>query len=388
MNKSIIQRLVSLASDSKFIELENSINEPNIFKIIGRTHLERAHSCFWGWLLDPNGSHGLNEYVIQQILLLLLHDQTLHSSDYDPDLIKKLLSDNSFKDLEVRPNENNSKEVSVSGVGRFDIYLNGKTSLNNKEIIIIFELKVDSPIRQDQSIKYTEWLYKEHSDKFFLPIYLLPTLNTNSKSTVGDDKWFCISYQLIYDRVLNQVLKHPNLNSDVKPFIEQYLKALRTTMKGVRMAITNKEKDLAVSLYEKHSDAIDELYEILINSDVVDYSKNDTTSSSGRGSGIISVEINGVKYSGNSVSALYEKVLKMIVDENILQKIGLPWGTGTKRYLVSNEENPIHPSGRPFFKPVQYSGYTIESHSSRSRGVKLISELCEKLNLEFTLIEL
>ena len=70
MNKSIIQRLVSLASDSKFIELENSINEPNIFKIIGRTHLERAHSCFWGWLLDPNGSHGLNEYVIQQILLL------------------------------------------------------------------------------------------------------------------------------------------------------------------------------------------------------------------------------------------------------------------------------------------------------------------------------
>ena len=42
---------------------------------------------------------------------------------------------------------------------------------------------------------------------------------------------------------------------------------------------------------------------------------------------------------------------------------------------------------RDFFYPVKYQGYTIESHYSRDRGLKVLSDLCEKLELDFEFIE-
>jgi len=44
---SLSQRLVQLIFEPDFIRFENALNEPNIFKIVGRTHYERWHSCFW-----------------------------------------------------------------------------------------------------------------------------------------------------------------------------------------------------------------------------------------------------------------------------------------------------------------------------------------------------
>jgi len=68
---SFAQRLVRLISEPDFARFENALNEPNIFKIVGRTHYERWHSCFWGWLLDPNGTHLLKHYVLVRLLILL-----------------------------------------------------------------------------------------------------------------------------------------------------------------------------------------------------------------------------------------------------------------------------------------------------------------------------
>jgi hypothetical protein len=67
---SLSQRLVQLIFEPDFIRFENALNEPNIFKIVGRTHYERWHSCFWGWLLDPNGTHLLNHYILVKLLIL------------------------------------------------------------------------------------------------------------------------------------------------------------------------------------------------------------------------------------------------------------------------------------------------------------------------------
>jgi hypothetical protein len=64
-----VGKLLKLISDPSFLKFQSMINEPNIFKIIGRTHLERAHSNFWGWLIDPNGSHKLGSFVIQKIFI-------------------------------------------------------------------------------------------------------------------------------------------------------------------------------------------------------------------------------------------------------------------------------------------------------------------------------
>ena len=76
---------------------------------------------------------------------------------------------------------------------------------------------------------------------------------SNAHSTVGDYRWYCMDYQLLNDKLLIPLLDHPNLNEKVKPFIIQYIKNLKTRYKGIKMAITNEEKRLALTLYDKYS---------------------------------------------------------------------------------------------------------------------------------------
>ena len=84
---------------------------------------------------------------------------------------------------------------------------------------------------------------------------------------------------------------------------------------------------------------------------------------------------------------LFENVLKHIVDKEYIVKLPLPWGSSKNRYIVTNEHPPVHPNGRSFFYPVSYNGYTMESHYARERALKVISDLCEKLEIEFEAIE-
>ena len=68
---SFSERLLNLIAEPEFIGFENILSEPNFFKIVGRAHYERWHSAFFGWLLDPGGSHLLSDYVVRRFLLLL-----------------------------------------------------------------------------------------------------------------------------------------------------------------------------------------------------------------------------------------------------------------------------------------------------------------------------
>jgi len=237
------QRLLSLISEPAFIKFENILSEPNFFKIVGRTHYERWHSSFFGWLLDAGGSHLLEDYSLKRFLLLLLDDRCLTANNHQEQFLLKTLPTVEFFDIEVTPNEHFSTEVSVSGVGRFDIFLTAKftDNLNNQKgrLNIIFELKIDSKPTQNQSQKYAEWLLGNHLTDVNLLIYLTPNLLHDSKSTVGDNRWYCLDYQVLNDKLLIPLLDHPHLNEKVKPFIIQYIKNLKNRYRGIKMAITN-----------------------------------------------------------------------------------------------------------------------------------------------------
>ena len=81
------------------------------------------------------------------------------------------------------------------------------------------------------------------------------------------------------------------------------------------------------------------------------------------------------------------EVLKYLVDKKRLIKLPLPWGTGNLRYIITNENPPKHPNGRSFFYPAEYKGYTLETHYDRTRGLAVLKNLCEKVDLEFESIE-
>ncbi|MFO1350691.1 MAG: PD-(D/E)XK nuclease family protein [Gammaproteobacteria bacterium] len=388
---SFTQRLLNLISEPQFIKFENILSEPNFFRIVGRSHYERWHSSFFGWLLDPLGSHLLTDYTLKSFLILLLDGRCLKSSSHQEKFLLKILPTAEFSDVEVTPNESLSIETSVSGVGRFDIFVNAKymdSFENSGRLNIIFELKIDSKPSFEQSKKYADWLFNNHQSNINFLIYLTPSLLHNSDTTVGDQRWYCLDYQLLNDKLLIPLLDHPRLNEKVKPFIIQYIKNLKIRYRGLKMAITHEEKKLALALYEKYSDVFDSIYDALVEAGTIDYSTSDTNSGKGRIAGTrLVVKINNQIFSNSIVRSLFEDILKYIVQQGSILKLPLPWGTSKQRYVITNQDPPKHPNNRSFFYPVKYNGYTMETHYARDRAMKVLSDLCEKLEVEFEIIE-
>lgn len=387
---SFIQRLLNLISEPEFIKVENILSEPNFFKIVGRSHYERWHASFFGWLLDANGSHLLSDYVLRRFLLLLLDEKCLKATNHSEFFLTNILPVVDFLAVEVTPNEYLSTETSVAGVGRFDIFLTANyddESGNTGNLNIIFELKIDSKPDGKQSAKYANWLFETHPNDVNLLIYITPNLSNSPKATVGDDRWYCLDYQLLNDKLLIPLLDHPKLNEKVKPFIIQYIKNLKMRYRGVKMAITNEEKRLAVALYEKYSDVFDSIYDALVSTGTIDFSTSNMVESKVRTTGRLAVKIDDKAFSNETVRLLFEDVLKYLVKKDHILMLPLPWGTSKQRYIITNENPPVHPNGRPFFYPVEFNGYTMESHYDRDRGMKVLNDLCKKLEIEFETIE-
>ncbi len=172
-NALFSQRLLELISEPNFIKFFNILSEPNFFTIVGRTHYERWHSCFFGWLLDANGSHLMRDYVLTRFLLLTYDERCLKSSNHNKNLLSKVLPTIEFDNIEVAPNEYLSSEMSVKDLGRFDIFLTAdycNTSGTSGHLNIIFELKIDSNIDANQSKKYADWLFLNHPQHTILLI--------------------------------------------------------------------------------------------------------------------------------------------------------------------------------------------------------------------------
>lgn len=386
-NKSVpfSQKLLELISEPSFIKYSNILSEPNFFSIVGRTHYERWHSAFYGWLLDTNGSHLMRDYVLTRFLLLTYDERCLKAVDHYKNTLSHILPTIEFEKVEVTPNELFSSEVSVKDLGRFDIFLTADyRNISGKcgRINIVFELKIDSNIDASQSKKYADWLFKNHPGETNILIYILPKLITDSKSTVGDTRWYCIDYQLINDKILLPILEHPNLNHKVQPFIIQYIKNLKVRHKGVKMAITNEEKKLAIELYEKYGDVFDSIFDALQEENILEYSTSDIPVK-GRKSGKMAVKVNGKIFEAETVRILFRNILPYLVDMGFLERIPLPWGFGPSRYIVTNEKNPTHPNGKEFFYPETYKGYTIETHFARDRSLGVLDALCKKLEIEY-----
>lgn len=140
-------------------------------------------------------------------------------------------------------------------------------------------------------------------------------------------------------------------------------------------------------LYEKYSDVFDSIYDALVSMGTIEYSTADIGENKGRVTGRLAIRIENKIFSNDTVRLLFEDVLKYIVDKGFIMKIPLPWGTSRSRYIITNESPPVHPNGRSFFYPVSFKGYTIESHYARDRALKVLSDLCEKLEIEFETIE-
>lgn len=387
---SLTRRLLQFVHDPQFVRYAGIVEQPNVFRITGQARWERWHSAFWAWLLDPEGTHGLGDYGLRRLMTLVLHDDCVRDAKLYDGLVTTLLSEGDVRVESVRPNERDPSEVAVPTVGKFDAWIQARHTgtPGERRVNVLIEVKVQSGIRRDQSKKYADWLFDHHPSETNLAIFFLAgeAAGRTPADLVGDHRWAVMSYQLLHDELLQPILSHPSLNPAVQFVVQQYVHNLAVPHKGIKMAITQQERDLARTLYEKYSDVIDAIIEVLEEEEEVDASAIAPTA--GRSRGRLEVRIDGKAFVAESVADAFEQILKVWVDTGVLATSPLPWGVSDKRYFVTKDVPPLHPNGRAFFSPKTYKGYTIETHKSRAQAMRTLQAFCEVLGKKCEIVDL
>lgn len=108
---------------------------------------------------------------------------------------------------------------------------------------------------------------------------------------------------------------------------------------------------------------------------------------SNRTYGNITVMFDGQRIDASSIPRLYRDVLTRLIRSGRIRDAALPWGVGSKRYLVVESSRPRHPSGKPFFNPVSVQGFAMEAHVNRESGLRYLKAFCESLSIPFRVVE-
>ena len=122
-----------LLNNVDFEKLELELKTPNIFQILNISRTEIRHSNFLGWLLDPNGNHGLGK------LFLLKFIREVATSEIATEIDELEISDLNFDNVEIR---REWKDI--------DLLILFDTT------VVCVENKIDSKDHSNQLLKYKE----------------------------------------------------------------------------------------------------------------------------------------------------------------------------------------------------------------------------------------
>lgn len=98
------------------------------------------------------------------------------------------------------------------------------------------------------------------------------------------------------------------------------------------------------------------------------------------------VEVAGQRIDANTVSDLYEQVLRLVLSKGHTEKLDsiLPYRTSNERYLIARK--PKHPNGKDFFVQVHVGSYYLEAHKNYQTAIKQLAQLLGKLGLDLRYI--
>jgi len=229
----IREKYRDLINDIDFDKLELGLKTPNIFQILSVARTEIRHSNFLGWLLDPNGNHGLGKLFLTKFL------RGISTSDIATELDELDIEELNFNNVEIRREWRN-----------IDLLLIFDT------LVICIENKIDSKDHSNQLSKYREIVNENFKTRKKVFVYLTPT--GEPPTTQSEIDYYALySYQEIIeqsDRILK--IHGKSLNNGVNQYISDYL----TTIK--RELMKNDElNELADKIYKNHRELIDFVFE-------------------------------------------------------------------------------------------------------------------------------
>lgn len=250
--KDILEKFVL---DSSLKELESRFNKFNIFDCLKLTRTEIRHSNFLAWLLDPNETHGLNDYFLKEFLKQVL---TVKKKD-----IESILKHNpyTFKKVEDKFIEI-TESYNLPSVFDIDYWDMSNTvvyrELENIDLLIVdetnkfvcvIENKIDSSQHSEQLSRYREYVDETYPSEMFKKIYLYLK---PSKEKI-EKPYIFLDYSTINLAIADLLkAKSDKMSEDIITVIKHYQKIIERDLM---------EKDdiskICVQLYKKHKKAID-----------------------------------------------------------------------------------------------------------------------------------
>lgn len=394
-------KIARMISDPAFLKLHHANEQPNIFRVLGRTFTETWHSAFLGWLLDPQGSHGLNDFPLRRFLLAVadraVKPDNLPEAFLTPEeLAKEASLTRDFNDATVLPNERNRQEkvIGPDKDMRIDVWIeddedDGGTNEVDapRRLVVIVEQKVKASLSPDQPHKYPDFIELQHSrltSTKGVCVYLAPgagrASGLSSHQIANDNRWYCMDYQDLYDYVLHPCLDRGRLRTDGAVLVDQYIRNLRSDTKYGRLAMIREDRELAKRIVNKYRDTLLTLAHILSEED--DPSLENALPSpktSAYGKGLMSISIVGQPpVEGESVPELLRAALQRLDIQGKLGDIEMPYGVARKTCLLNT--TPQHPGGDAFRgSPVEYKTTSRVIFGNvwygRDRALQLISGL-------------
>ncbi len=208
-------------------ELSEWINKPNIFKILKLARTEIRHSNMLAWLLTPNESHNLGEYVLKNFT-------------------KFAISENSQINLVEAETMDYSNFIILREWNNIDILAFSETN----KVVLCVENKIDSGEHGNQLNKYKKIIDEKYKEYKKLFIYL--TLYGDHPS---DIEWEHMTHADICN-ILIKALKLFKIDENVEILIKNYIDILKElTMGNIEL------QKICDKIYSKHKQAIDLIIE-------------------------------------------------------------------------------------------------------------------------------
>ena len=231
--KHIRELYRDLLNNVDFEKLELELKTPNIFQILNISRAEIRHSNFLGWLLDPNGNHGLGK------MFLLKFIREVATSEIATEIDELEISELNFDNVEIR---REWKDIDLLII--FDT------------TVVCIENKIDSKDHSNQLLKYKEIVNDNFGDNKKIFVYLTPE-GDSPVSKFGKENYALYSYVQIVEH-LDKILEihGKSLNPSVYQYISDYsINLKRELMKNDEL------NELAGKIYKNHKELIDFIFE-------------------------------------------------------------------------------------------------------------------------------
>lgn len=253
-NEELLEKFI-FSNSLKELEKKYELNSFNIFDCLRLTRAEIRHSNFLAWLLDPNETHGFEDYFLKKFLKLAIRNKKSE--------LKDIVASNPHVFTDVY-NENNVLTENYTIPTVFDIDCWDMTGMQIKreqeyidilaldetnKFIFIIENKIDTCQHDNQLARYRQYVDEQYKSTDYkkLFIYLKP------EEEKVEMPYIYLSYATVIDSIRELIEeKSDKMNDEIATIINHYKKTIERD-------IMNKDElaKICKQIYKQHKTAID-----------------------------------------------------------------------------------------------------------------------------------